>query len=327
MILIFWIFIFLISLTLLVKSADWFVESAEKIGLALRISPFIIGILIIALGTSLPELASSIAAIAKHQTEILAANVVGSNIANILLIIGISAVIARALKVERNLIDLDAPLLAATTALFSFVLFDRKVTFIEGILLLLAFFVYFMYVGFQKREESKKAEFVEVLPSRADRREAKVLKRPKVDFSTILFLLIGLSGLIIGADYVVKSMIKIEELTNIPTAFVSITALAIGTSLPELMVSIQSARRKKYDLVLGNIFGSNIFNGLLILGLGSVITPLSVDYLTFSIGIPFLITATLLFIFSCISRKIYLWEGAIYIILYILFLTKLIQAV
>ena len=115
---IFWIIIFILSLALLVKSADWFVESSEKIGLALKISPFIIGVTIVAIGTSFPELASSIAAVFKGATEIVAANALGSNIANILLIVGLSAVVARRLIVRRSLIDLDAPLLGVATFLF-----------------------------------------------------------------------------------------------------------------------------------------------------------------------------------------------------------------
>ena len=112
-----WILIFIISLAVLVKSADWFVESAEKIGLAFKISPFIVGVTIVALGTSFPELASTIIATLKGVTEIVTANALGSNIANILLIVGLSAVVARRLIVKRSLIDLDASLLATPTVL------------------------------------------------------------------------------------------------------------------------------------------------------------------------------------------------------------------
>jgi len=177
---IFWILIFVGSLALLVKSADLFVESAEKIGLALKISPFIIGVTIVAIGTSFPELASSLAAIFKGASEIVVANALGSNIANILLIVGLSAIMARKLIVTRSLIDLDAPLLAVSTALFLFIMWDKQIVLGEGILLVSAFVVYILYTLFQKREEEEEEtpELMEVLPSRIERRrkEAKIEK-------------------------------------------------------------------------------------------------------------------------------------------------------
>ena len=148
-----WILIFILSLALLVKSADWFVESAEKIGLAFNLSPFIIGVTIVAIGTSFPEAAISIGAVLRGATEIVVATALGSAIANILFIVGLSAIVARQLIVRRSLIDLDAPLLAATTALFIFIMWDKQIVFGEGILLLLAFLIYVLCAVFRKREE------------------------------------------------------------------------------------------------------------------------------------------------------------------------------
>lgn len=319
---IFWIFIFIISLALLVKSADWFIESAEKIGLAFKIPPFVIGITIVALGTSFPELASSIAAVLKGASEIVIANALGSNIANILLVIGLSAIAARCLIVKRSLIDLDSPLLISATAIFAFVMWDREIVFGEGILLILAFIVYFSYTIFQKREEEKESsEVVEVLPSRVERRkkEAPSALTPKV----YIFLIIGVIGLTIGANYTIESVLKLSEILKISTSLIAITAIAIGTSLPELVVSVKAALKKKYEIALGNIFGSNVFNILLVVGIPALIKPLSVDELTFRVGLPFLAIATLLFVISGISRKIHLWEGAMYLLIYVLFIAKL----
>ena len=324
--LIFWILIFILSLTLLVKSADWFVESSEKIGLALKISPFIIGMTVVAIGTSFPELASSIMATLKGATEIVAANTVGSNVANILLIVGLSAVAARVLIVRRSLIDLDAPLLGVATFLFIFVMWDKKIVFGEGILLILGFLIYLLYTIFHRREPEEPSEAAEVLPSRVERREieAKIKKKPeKLNFKVFLFLILGMAGLAIGANYTIEAMLKISDILKIATSLVAITALAIGTSLPELVVSIQAASKKKYEIALGNIFGSNVFNILLVAGIPALIRPLVVDELTFRIGLPFLVIATLLFIISGISRRIHIWEGAMYLLLYILFIVKL----
>jgi len=324
--LILWILIFILSLTLLVKSADWFVESSEKIGLAFKISPFIIGMTIVAIGTSFPELASSIMATLKGATEIVAANAVGSNVANILLIVGLSAVAARVLIVRRSLIDLDAPLLGVVTFLFIFVAWDKEIVLGEGILLILGFLIYLLYTIFHRREPEEPPEAAEVLPSRVERREieAKIKKKPeKLNFKVFLFLILGMAGLAIGANYTIEAMLKISDILKIATTLVAITALAIGTSLPELVVSIQAASKKKYEIALGNIFGSNVFNILLVAGIPALIRPLVVDELTFRIGLPFLVIATLLFIISGISRRIHIWEGAMYLLLYILFIVKL----
>jgi len=333
--LIFWILIFILSLALLVKSADWFVESSEKIGLALKISPFIIGVTIVSIGTSFPELASSIAAVLKGASEIVVANVIGSNIANILLIVGLSAVMARILLVKRSLIDLDAPLLAAATGLFIFIMLDRKIVFGEGILLLLAFLVYFLYTIFQRREEIITPELVEVLPggaeikvlpSRAERRRKEIKEKPsKLNFRIFLFLILGIIGLAIGANYTIESVLKISEFLKISTALIAITAIAVGTSLPELVVSVRAAIKKKYEIALGNIFGSNVFNVLIVAGIPALIKPLAIDSLTFLVGLPFLVIATLLFIISGISRRIHIWEGAMYLLIYILFIVKLLN--
>jgi len=327
-----WIIIFIASLALLVKSADWLVENAEKIGLALKISPFIIGVTIVAIGTSFPELASSIAAVLKGASEIVTANVVGSNIANILLIVGLSAVAARTLLVKRSLIDLDAPLLAAITTLFIFIVWDREVVFGEGILLLLGFTIYFLYTIFQRREEIITPELVEVLPggmeikvlpSRVERRKKEIKEKPsKLNFRIFLFLILGIAGLVIGANYLIESVLKISEFLEIPPALIAITAVAVGTSLPELVVSVRAAVKKKYEIALGNIFGSNVFNILIVTGIPALIKPLTIDNLTFLVGLPFLVIATLLFIVSGISRRIHIWEGLMYLLLYILFIVK-----
>jgi len=329
--LIFWAFVFLVSLFLLVKGSDWFVESAEKIGLALKISPFIIGVTIVSIGTSFPELFSSIAAVLKNTTEVVSANVIGSNIFNILVIIGLSAVVARKLIVTRSLIDLDAPLLALSTVVLLFVCLDKKINFGEGIVLLLAYLVYFLYTIYQRKgEEEETPEIIEVLPSRVERREKEAgiiekeaVEKIRLDVKTFVLLFLGIAFVLFGADWTINSIIKLSEILKISPALISIIALAAGTSLPELVVSIMAAAKKKYEISIGNIFGSNVFNGSFIVGICALIKPLVIDNLTFSVGLPFLIVSTLLFVISGISRRIHIWEGSMYLLIYLLFLAKL----
>jgi cation:H+ antiporter len=331
--LIFWIMVFVSSLFLMIKSADWLVESAEKIGLALKISPFVIGVTIVSIGTSFPEAASSIAAVLKGAEEIVVANVIGSNIANILLIVGLSAIAARTLIIRRSLIDLDAPLLASATALFAFISLDGKIVFGEGIVLSLAFFVYLFYTIFQRKEEVITPELTEVvpgqgrvglLPSRVERRRKEVLKeKPSLNFKIFFFLGLGIIGLVIGANYTIESVLNVSDILAISSGLIAITAIALGTSLPELVVSVRAAMKKKYEIALGNIFGSNVFNILLVAGIPALIKPLTITGSAFSVGLPFLIVATLLFIISGISRRIHLWEGAMYLLIYLLFIIKI----
>jgi cation:H+ antiporter len=312
------------------------VESAEKIGLALKISPFIVGITIVGLGTSFPELASSLAAIFKNTTEIVAANVIGSNIANVLLIVGFSAVATKGfLAVRRSLIDIDLPLLASVTVLFGFIIWDGEISRLEGILLLLAFLIYLLYTIFQRGEKMEKfsagaqvpeeitsEEIFEVLPSRIDRRKAKK-PAEKLNFRIFLFLILGLVCLTVGANYLIDSVIKLSEILQIGVSVIAIFAVAVGTSLPELVVSVRAAIQKKYEIALGNIFGSNVFNALIVIGIPSLIKNLSVDSITLEIGFPFMVIATLLLIVSGITRRVSVWEGSMFLIIYILFIVKL----
>jgi cation:H+ antiporter len=321
-----------VSLALLVKSADWLVESAETVGRSLGISPFIIGVTVVAIGTSMPELVAAFVAVFKGVPELVVANAVGSNLTNIFLIVGLSAVAARILVVKRSLIDVDLPLLSVATALFLFVAWDRVITVTEGLILTVSFFVYFIYTILHRQESQENdnedafpQEHLEELPSRVDRREKESKKNVSDTFTwrTGLFLLLGVVGLAIGSNYVVDSVVHLSSALSIAVSFIAITAVALGTSLPELVVSVKAALTKKYEVALGNIFGSNVFNVLAVVGLPALAAPLVVDDLTFFIGLPFLVAASVLFVISGISRRIHIWEGLMFLILYALFLVQL----
>ena len=331
--LLFWIAVFIVSLVVLIKSADFFTESSEKVGIDLKIPQFVVGIAIVSIGTSLPELATSVVAVLKNETEIVTANAVGSNIANILLIIGIASVVAKKMSIKRSLINLDLPLLACATTLAIFILLDGKVVFLEGVMLLLTYIVYCFYIASSGKERevlSHTARHEDDAYKEHHRKKTKLKTfkkfwnyKPKVEIGVILTLIISAVFICLGANYTVESIIKISEILNIGTSLVAMSAVSIGTSLPELVVSVGAVMKKKYEIALGNIFGSNIFNTLVVIGVPALICDLKVDNITYSIGIPFLIGATVLYIFSGISRKIYNWEGMMYLIIYILFLIKI----
>jgi len=315
-----------VALFALVKGADWFLLASERTGLRLGMTPFAIGVVITGVGTSLPELASSVAAVLQGVPEIVAANVVGSNVANILLIIGVAVTIGRKAVISKDLIDLELPLLAISTILFLGAAYDGAVSPIEAVLLLLAYGVYFVYAISHKEEfEAHLSDTVERITEEAWVRRFKngFLKEwaARRDYA---MLIIGAAFLIIGAKYVIDSVIALAEMLHIAVAVITITAVAIGTSLPELVVSVRAALAKKFDISVGNILGSNIFNALVIIGLPGIFTTLPLDPVTHAIGLPFMAFATLLFIFSGISRNLYNWEGLMFILLYILFVLKLL---
>jgi cation:H+ antiporter len=170
---------------------------------------------------------------------------------------------------------------------------------------------------------------IESLLTRIERKVKLIIKRDsekeKIDFKTFIFLILGIIGLAISSNYVVESVINLGFLLKVGTSFITVFAVAIGTSLPELIVSIKAVVNKKYEMALGNIFGSNIFVIFLVIGLPALIKPLSINETTLMIGLPYLIAATLIFIISGISRKIYIWDGLMYVLIFVLFLFQYIS--
>jgi cation:H+ antiporter len=309
-----WIIVFIVSLAALIKSADFFTQYSEKLALALKISPFVIGVSLIAFGTSIPELATALIALLQGDNTIAVANSFGSNIANVLLILGVTALVVNKLKAERNIIDIDLPLLFLSTVLLAIVVLDRTVTFGEGVILILGYAVYMLYV-FQSREKVKGS-----VPSA----DGEKNKKSHINITTLLIILISIVAIYISAEFTIKAVINIGEILGIATGIIAITAIAIGTSMPEMVISLRAAMKGKHDIAIGNVVGSNIFNALLVVGIPSLFTNLTVGDATWRIGFPFLIISTLTFIFSGITRRVYRFEGAMYIVLYILFIFNII---
>ncbi|MBU0981851.1 calcium/sodium antiporter [Patescibacteria group bacterium] len=309
-----WFLVFALALFVLIKSADFFTEYSEKLGKILNVPQFIIGVTIIALGTSLPELMTSIIATLRDETAIVSANVVGSNIANILLIGGFSSILAGTIAVEKSLIKIDLPLLIGVTAILITTLWDGQFTFLEGIIMLLTYGIYVIYN--YNEHNSTKEKFSEMAKHTMEKKEKP---SPKI------FLVIVLScvGIFLGADYTVKAVTEISSILNIASAAIAVSTIAIGTSLPELFVSYKAIKKKNFELVVGNIIGSNIFNATIVMAIPSFISPLYVQSSIINIAVPFLIIATILFAFSGIERKIFSFEGALYGLIYLIFIGQL----
>ena len=304
--------IFALALLAVVRGADYVITSAERLGSALRLSPFVIGVVIIGFGTSLPELATSLGAIFNNLNDVPAALVIGSNISNILLIVGIIAVVGRRIVTVKNLLDVDLPLLLTSTLFFGFIIYDRIITFGESILLLCVFSTFLLYSLLEGDGE---------LPYS---KEHAPNKRRFTGFArnTVIFLF-GITVISIAAHLVGTSTASIAAYFGIPAAFIALTATAIGTSLPELMVALRAALKQKTEIVIGNIIGSNVFNLTFVIGVVGLFGTLGVDEQTFMLAFPIMLVCSLLLVISGMSQSIHRWEGLMFLIFYITFIGKL----
>lgn len=333
MLLLFWIAVFIVSLVALIKGADWLLLSAERIGLSLGLSPFIIGVTIVGIGTGLPEMLAGVVAVVSDVNELPVANAVGSNVANILLVIGVLAIWSRRVTVKKNLIDLDLPLLAVTTFLFLFTATDGTIGLGESMLLLAVYGVYLAYT-IRERKQIDEEEVVEALPDEVAtvpqwwqfwKPHAEV-ERPSIKLVDWLRLAVGIVALALGARYVVDSVVEISSILAIGAGVIALVAIAFGTSLPEVIVSLKAANKGRPAVALGNIIGSSVFNLLMVVGVAGLFGSLTVDEATLTTGLPFLLAATFLFIISGISRRVHVWEGSMYLLLYALFIGKIFGA-
>jgi len=314
-----WTGLFIMSLAVLLKSADYFTTTAEKIGIHFKMPPFIIGVTIIAFGTSLPEVATSIASVLSNSSEIVIGNVVGSNLANILLILGITAIVGKHLVVDKDIIKIDLPILLGSTILLFLITLDGKITYIDGSLSLLILISYLLYnVRAGRKLEDK--ELKELSKKKKEEREKKAKERLKIKYPLIL---LG-SGIFLAfsANWAIKSVIELSTIFDIGKDVIAISAIAIGTSLPELAVSVIAAKKGKADLAIGNVTGSNIFNNLGVIGIPSLFGTLTIPSNIISFSIPLLLLVTILYIFSTMDKEITKWEGMTLLLLYIAFMGK-----
>jgi cation:H+ antiporter len=303
-----WFVYLLGALYVLLKGSDLFVERSKKVGESIGISPFVTGVLFVAFGTSLPELATSVVAVFQGATTIVLANVVGSNITNILLIIGLLATIGGSMMVSKDLVKNGLPAFFISASLFLLLIFDGTVDVVDALLLLAVFgaYLWHLLVG-SKHDDSFLAK------------ETK----PPFQFKELGLIFLGLAGVIVGAHFAVDMTVNIATAFAVPLTIISIIAIAMGTSLPELFVSIHAFKKGEIDLALGNIYGSNVFNILIVLGIPALIVPLVADEIIMQVGIPIMVVATIIAFVCGLMRKIKRWEGIAMLALFVFFLFKL----
>ena len=290
------------ALALLVKSSDWLITGAEAIGLGLGVSPFVIGVTIVALGTSLPELAASVAGVLAGDSGIVTGNVIGSNVANICLVLGLTALVAKNITMEDGVLDIDIPMLVGSAVALWAVTYDGAVTLSDGIILT-ALLVVFLLSSFLSR------------PSTAG-------VAVKASWKAYAYLLVGGVGVYLGARFTVSSVQDLSAALGISSGVVAMSAVALGTSLPEILVSLAAARRGNSAMAVGNVIGSNVFNSFGVLGIPSLVDTVVVPP-EVSFSLYFMIAVTVLLGYLSAAGNVSRWEGALLVLLYVLFIGEL----
>ncbi|MBX0331861.1 calcium/sodium antiporter [Pontibacter sp. HSC-14F20] len=313
------IFLLLVGFVALIFGADKLVDAASSLAKKLGIPNIVIGLTIVAFGTSAPELVVNVFAAINNNTEIVLGNIMGSNIFNVLGILGVCAVIyPLAVKSNTTWLEIPLSLLAAVAVFFvaSDVILDGTGSNIisrsDGLLLLLFFCIFLVYnlmiaKGGNDEEESEAKDYTYL--------------------KSILFIVLGLAGLVLGGKLIVDSAVGIAQAFGLSERIIGLTIVSVGTSLPELATSVMAVRKRNVDIAIGNVVGSNIFNIFLILGVSTIVTPLQVAPAAFTDIIMNIAAGLLLFIFIFTGRgrQLARWEGMVFLLLYVGYLGLLIS--
>ena len=314
-----WIILIVLGFILLIKGADFLVDGASNIAKKFHIPDIIIGLTIVSIGTSMPELFVSITSAIHGYPDMAIGNIIGSNIANLLLILGVSSII-RAIKFKRETRLIEIPMCLVISLLFVLLCnLGHDVTRLDaGILLVLfAMFIGYTIIMAKKGEEFDKEDDDEKVKDKT--------KKSKSVIKDIVFLILGAVLLKLGGDLTVNNAVEVAQHFGLSEKIISVTILAIGTSLPELVTSVSAAFKGKSDIAIGNILGSNIFNMLLIIGVSAMIKPIIYNT-AYNLDMIFLIGGTLILsLFPIIppKNKISRGNGLVYVFIYIGYLISL----
>lgn len=311
------VFVLIIGFVLLVKGADFFVEGASSVAKMLKVPSLIIGMTIVAMGTSLPETSVSIAASMNNQNTLAVSNVVGSNIFNLMVVLGVCAVIAE-LKVSKDVLKRDYPfsVLCAILLLVAGVI-GMTLGRMDGIIFLVIFAVFIFYLIKSALDVRKRGEISE--KEREMNEEMEEMKDLPV-WKCILYIVGGAIAIKYGGDWVVDSASVIATSFGISATLVGLTICSVGTSLPELVTSIVAARKNELDMAVGNVVGSNVFNILMVLGIAATVSPIA--FLTENIiDIVVLLVFSLITWVLCVTqKKLSKKEGILMLVLYTIYL-------
>ena len=297
-----WFGVFLAGLGALVWASGVLIDAAERIGLRLGIAPFVVGALVVGLGTSLPELVSSVYAALAGATEMVVGNVLGSNITNIVLVLGIAGLVASKAHLDRDLLHIDLPMVLGSALLLAFLIVDGSFNRMDAVLCLTGAGIY-IYSTFATGGESA-----------AGTGEAE-----RLGVGIWLRLFGSLALIALGAKYTVDAAVVLAAALGVGTEVIALSAVALGTSLPEILVAATAARQGKIELAVGNIVGSNTFNAFAVMGVPGLITPLAVPAEVIEFSMPVSVAVTVLYILITVDAKINRYESALLLLFYAYF--------
>jgi len=292
--------IFLAAMAALVYGADFIIKESERIALHFNISHFVIGATLVAFGTSLPEMAASMMAASQGKTDMAVANVVGSVIFNITLVLGIVFFIAKSMKPERDLFALDSAWVVVPVVIFLIMIQDGEIGRVDGVIFLLIMISYLIFL-FSSSKEDLEGEIDESLTDKFNWGK------------TIVLLLIGFALTIGGANFVVDSGTNIARSLDVSEWIIGLFLISLGTSLPELVVSLVAVKKGNADMSVGNIIGSNVANFSMVLGASSLIKPLTVSLENTQFDILIMVSASIVLLFI-LANKLYNRAGAIFLL-------------
>lgn len=318
------ILLFIAGLVALIGGAELFLKGVDHFGLKWGVSPVVMGLTVVAFATGAPELAISIKAASTGSADLVLGNIIGSNIANILLILGIVAIL-KPINITRRIIRIDVPMVIGASLLVFILAFDGSLTTFDGVIFIAGLLCYSLFTFFQIKKERKKGKETEIFEYGES--EDELASGTFFYIKNIGFLLIGLALIVLGANWMVESAVTIARLLGLSELVIGLTIVSIGTSLPEVATSVASARKGNADIAVANVMGSNLYNVLLTLGLTLIIAPTALDVSAQALGfdLPFMVAVSIVCVPIFIAGfNLTRSDGIIFLFYYTSYLTYLV---
>lgn len=306
------VLLLIFGIVVVLKSADWLTNGAVGLATKLGISQIVIGLTIVAIGTSMPEFFVSIVSAIKGTPDLAVGNIVGSNIFNVLLIVGVAATVAP-IAIQRATVRRDIPIAIVASIMLTFMMLDDNISRIDALILFAAFiaFIWITLRNSKNDANEKDASTEKVIPT----------------WKSVLFIIFGLVGLVLGSNIFVDNASSLAHGWGISDAVIGLTIVAGGTSLPELATSAVAARKGDSGIAIGNVLGSNVFNILMILGLTGIISPMHIQNITYIDMAVMVISMALFWMFSFTKLRVERWEGCVLIACFLGYITWLVSNV
>ena len=306
------VLLLIFGIVVVLKSADWLTNGAVGLATKLGISQIVIGLTIVAIGTSMPEFFVSIVSAIKGTPDLAVGNIVGSNIFNVLLIVGVAATVAP-IAIQRATVRRDIPIAIVASIMLTFMMLDDNISRTDALILFAAFiaFIWITLRNSKNDANEKDASTEKVIPT----------------WKSVLFIIFGLVGLVLGSNIFVDNASSLAHGWGISDAIIGLTIVAGGTSLPELATSAVAARKGDSGIAIGNVLGSNVFNILMILGLTGIISPMHIQNITYIDMAVMVISMALFWLFSFTKLRVERWEGCVLIACFLGYITWLVSNV